>query len=210
VQKKRNWLLAEEDTEQNDPYGIPREEDKIPGFDTLQTPGPFDDRSQYGSPERESSWFKPRDDAAADPSKGDRFNLFNKEMIDPRDPRKQSPQNYWSGSPLQEGRKVGTGWLQSKTPESPARPASPFSGLGTPPKDKPSTSHDRPQGYTPYKSPYQIQSDRRTQPMAPRQGPTSGFKRTDPYQAWKDKNPNRTDPVRDDAYVDELMPKFKK
>ena len=65
-------------------------------------------------------------------------------------------------------------------------------------------------GYTPYKNPYanNSQSQRGRTPYSNMQeGDGIGMKKS-PFEKWKDRTPTQPDPMRDDAFIDELMPKM--
>lgn len=75
---------------------------------------------------------------------------------------------------------------------------------------KTSDSRGRRTGYTPYKNPYanDSQSQRGRTPYANLQeGNGTGVKKS-PFEKWKDRTPTQLDPMRDDAFVNELMPKM--
>ena len=63
------------------------------------------------------------------------------------------------------------------------------------------------QGYTPYKSPYQTQRDQRKEQWGSYTKPEKDYRKQDPFQQWKEQNPQQFDPMRDDAFINELMPK---
>lgn len=87
--------------------------------------------------------------------------------------------------------------------------SAPSSGLLLSPFPSSSTAQDwssqnQAPGYTPYRSPYQIQGDeqRRSGSTQPPQQPQ--YSRPNNYQKWKDNN-KAWDPTSDNSYLDELM-----
>ncbi|MDF7808914.1 hypothetical protein P4E94_15820 [Pontiellaceae bacterium B12219] len=81
--------------------------------------------------------------------------------------------------------------------------------LSTPfPQLNGSSSSERrtaPSGYQPYQSPYAQERERRQQGIIP-QTSSQEFSRPDAYDQWKGRNKS-WDPTKDDAYINEMMPK---
>jgi hypothetical protein len=79
---------------------------------------------------------------------------------------------------------------------------SPFSQV-----DGSSTERQTPSGYKPYQSPYAQERERRQQQrgVIP-QTSSQEFTRPDAYEQWKGRS-NSWDPTKDDAYINEMMPK---
>ena len=103
-------------------------------------------------------------------------------------------------------RGTDTGW----TLDSSGRyRSSPSTGLLQPSLPSPTdtqgwSSQNQAAGYTPYRSPYQIQDDQQRRSgrnLKPEQTP---YMRPNNYQKWKDNN-KAWDPTSDNSYLDELM-----
>ncbi|MDF7801571.1 hypothetical protein P4C99_18985 [Pontiellaceae bacterium B1224] len=60
------------------------------------------------------------------------------------------------------------------------------------------------QGYQPYKSPYVLQREQRSQQWGSQQQSTQEYKRQDSYQQFKDRN-KTWNPTQDDAYINEMI-----
>ena len=65
-------------------------------------------------------------------------------------------------------------------------------------------------GYTPYKSPYQTQREQQQEQWGGYSEPKQEYRRQDPYQQWKKKNPVPFNPMSDDAFIQETMPKTRR
>ena len=87
---------------------------------------------------------------------------------------------------------------------------SPFQRESTPSADRSFGSGSKGQGYTPYKSPYETQRRQQQQPWGGQTQQGSEYKKVDPYQEWKKRNPVRYDPTGDDAFINEVMPKSRR
>ncbi len=66
------------------------------------------------------------------------------------------------------------------------------------------------QGYIPYKSPYQTQRNQQQQQWGGTTEPRQEYRKQDPFLKWKEQNPHRNDPMRDDAFITEMMPKTRR
>ena len=212
IPKERNWLLAEEPDVQEE-KAARRDQSPLQNYLAPSRDSDF---------QRESRWYKARDEMAPARQHKGRYERF----ADPRDSRAQTQQGAWKtdstggrpgsrfGVPLDSRRAIGgVGSILPQrrtfqTPENPGSFPSPFPGLMTRDRTDEPEARDRSRGVTPYKSPYQTRRDPRAQPLSPQPGSASRFQRVDPYKEWKSRNSSRNDPTRDDAYVDELLPKF--
>ena len=66
------------------------------------------------------------------------------------------------------------------------------------------------EGYTPYKSSFQIQQEQRKQEWGESSMVQPEFQKLNTYQQWKEKKPVKYDPTSDDAFIQEMMPKTRR
>jgi hypothetical protein len=214
----RNWLLAE-DPELEDPYADPfafntekDESGKKADWTTWETER---ESSTYRGIQRETR-FGGRRGAPAVEQPASIYESMRQGFSGMRDPRAAADEGMQQGftqpgsrSPYTAG---GLDLSQDKTYNSTfnqSRLQSPFPRAGEEREERSfgSGAQQRRDGYTPYKSPYQTQRDQRSQQWGGYREPQQEFRKQDPFQTWKDKNPTRFDPTRDDAFIDEVMPK---
>jgi len=225
-----NWLL-DVDPLQDDPYAS----FLAPAKKTEEKPQA--DWSAWGNNQKASpsagaqsdSLFYQRD--AADEQPSSTFDLMRQGKFNPQDSRAFSaegmpqgfPQNPALGSPYQSYQSgiqnpySASGLDLSRdraynSPQNSGRLRSPYSLNSQADENGKfgSGAQQRKGGDTPYKSPYQIQREQRQQQGGGYRKPETEFRRQDPYQKWKEQNSNRLDPTRDDAFIDELMPKARR
>lgn len=217
----RNWLLADAPEEEEDANA-----------------NPFSLKSTKAKPAKQtdwSAWGTERD--ASSPytitETGNRFNWRNSgttrqgglfgsqeastEGLQPGFQSQQYPGT--EGSSLfgrqQQGYQnpYSTGGLdlsRGKTAD-PTLNANPF--LRTPARSAdPSSRADtrKQQGYIPYKSPFQTQRNQQQQQWGGTTEPSQEYRKKDPFQKWKEQTPLRNDPLRDDAFITEMMPKTRR
>jgi hypothetical protein len=223
----RDWLLAT-DPLLDDPYADPfsRAEDsseKKKDWSTrepeLESPpfGGVQDDSLYDRWSQGSEQIQSRDprrgelntrDPRSFSSQGNQPGFRQQESITGGSPgifgrQQKDPSGYAAGElDLSRDKTFNSTLNQSRLKSPFPRDSAPSSGqsLGSGPTQMKS------QGYIPYKSPYRTQGNHQQQ-WGSRDQPEQEYKRQDSFQKWKDKNPPHFDPMRDDAYIDELMPK---
>lgn len=217
----RNWLLAV-DPLLEDPYADP-----FSPTDPAETPKKQEDWTTWGA-ERDSpsfggvqrdSWYDRRSQGTAaeqtqryDPrafsSEGNQPGFQQQEPVTGGFPgvfgRQQTGSSAYTSGALDLSRDkifnstLNQGRLKSPFPRDSAQSEDRSFGSG---------SRMKSQGYIPYKSPYQTQREQQQQQWGGRNQPGQEYKKQDSFQKWKDKNPTPFDPTRDDAYIDEPMPK---
>ncbi len=184
----RNWLLSEEEMDEEDLYADPFSRAEEP-----ETPKSRDYRrdDQLDSSRRYTPSYGWRKQEPAEPQ----TETYPRSSLFGTQPTESSASsfnlNYRSGT---------------SAADDPL--ASPFSGA-TRPSDRYRVREDqetKQQGFIPYRSPYQSQQPSRTPPYSgfQQQQEQEEFQRVDPYQKWKDQR-KTWDPTKDDAYLDELM-----
>lgn len=199
VQAKEDWLLAEDP--ETDPFA-----------------DPFALKSEEGTEESKADWYsewrRQREELAAEAQirETEAYEaLLNR--------RSGSEGGYGSGVRRPDSSRpvYGSAPRTSYGPDqSGAGPASfgttrygssPSSGMlqWSTPSGSSEGSPSSSSGYTPYRSPYRTQQEQRQQPQPGYpQTQQEEFRRTTPYQKWKNDNKG-WDPTADDAYLNELM-----
>lgn len=205
----RNWLLAEDPALADpnaDPFAMP--ESKNTGdwssWSTERDAGTYKgtesrfDRRSYDSGSRQPSTYEPQQQG----------------LFTPKTPRAFSPEGSkqpyspFSGNSGFPGQTPGRDSLADPSQSTtlfPSQLNSPFPrNTGRSSTDRSFGSDSQQQGgRSPYTSPFKTQQ--------PQQGtynaPQPEFQKQNPFQKWKEQNPSRFDPMRDDAFIDEVMPK---
>lgn len=220
---ERNWLLAADPSA--DPYATTEEEASKKKTADWSAWGQEREQSPYGGTQRESlfgrrtqedpavnsSRYGARQDESANAG-GYQPLSFGKQ---PRQQEKVPGQGYPSLFGRQQEGNSGTG-LNVLNPAG-ARiynPALNQGGLQSPyQRGSTTSSAERSQvpgsqkkSYTPYKSPYETQRMKQQQKWGQQQQQGQEYKRVDPYQEWKKRNPVLHDPTGDDAFINEVMP----
>ena len=218
--QERNWLLAADPLASADDEESP----KKPAEWTLW--GQDREESLYGETPYKSGYGRKEDPSAGtsgyDPRRQKDFSKSTeiKPFSFGRDPsmlqqKEAIPAERYSGifgrkkeQPSSSG--LGTLDLTRDPIHDPnliqGRLKSPFQRKSTPPAERPIGFGSRTKSYTPYKSPYETQRQQQQQWGGQGQKQPE-YKRVDPYQKWKKRNPSHYDPTAGDAYVNELMPK---
>jgi hypothetical protein len=212
-----NWLLAE-DPELEDPYAnpfAPKVEEENSSKRDWTTWAQDLERESSRSRAPRDSWYESR---TMDPSAEQDNGIYDQEQRNPFSPR--NSQSFPAGS-LQPG-------YQQQDSRSPFpsenldlskdrvfNPTFEQRRLSNPalrgqeePEDRTfgSGSAFKQGGYIPYKSPYQTRREQQQQGSGSRI-PQQEYQQPNSFEQWKQKNPTRFDPTRDDAFIDEVMPK---
>ena len=151
----------------------------------------FGEDMQSGYPQQGGQAFGSSE--GLDPSRGQTFNsIFNPNRTQSPVPREtETPVN-----PLYN-------------PELQSRP-----GSYTPYKSSFQTQREQRQeqwgGYSPYKSPYQTQREQQQKQWGGYSEPKQEYQRQDTFQQWKQRNPAQFNPMSDDAFIQEKMPKTRR
>jgi hypothetical protein len=230
-QQTRNWMLAA-DPEFAEFYADPGSvaEKKEEAIQSQLEQRPIDryveQSDPYGETQRSSRWFELRDDRGRSDRRGfglsqPRTRGFRASTAQEGEKGMQSEGFFSFGrQPINDRRTTPdttADTSQLSLPQGgtypasrePARLTSPFtvpsssSRVGT----YPSTSR-RMERVPEYKSPYQPSQDLRMQPSSQRRETQEPYRRVDPYKQWKERNPAPFDPMGDDAYINEGMPKL--
>ena len=210
-----NWLLADE-TEAEDPYANPfalKETKEKPREKTGWTAwGTERDSSTYTAAERESQFnWRSRDTK--------RSGLFGSQDASAKDARPQGStlngRGLFGRKPATTRSPYSTGGLdlsRDKTfAPTTSQSALQSSFLRTPAQSTGQSGSKKQQGYIPYKGTYPTQRD----PWKERQ---DGYakpagqepRKKDAFQKWKERDPQQIDPMRDDAFITEMMPKTRR
>ncbi len=217
----RNWLLADAPEEEEDPAANPfslkstkakstkqtdwsawgTERDASSPYTITENESRFNWRSSgtsrqgglFGSQETSTkglqSGFQPQQYPGSEGS-----SLFGRQQ--------QGYQNPYStgGLDLSRDKTVDPTFNQNPFLRTPAQSTDPSSGADT----------RKQQGYIPYKSPFQTQRNQQQQQWGGVTEPTQKYRKQDPFQKWKEQNPQRNDPLQDDAFITEMMPKTRR
>ncbi len=214
----RNWLLAG-DPEAEDPYANP-----FARKETKDEPKKQTDWTTWGTEREASPYTSPYTLAEGE----SRFNWRSYDskrqggLFGSQDTSSEGIQSaFQSQYPARDGRSLYGQQRESQTPYSTGGLdfsrdktfdstliQNPFLRETTPSTDQSFGFGSRKQpGYTPYKSPFQTQLDHRKEQWKSYTEPGQKSPKQDPYKKWKEQNPQQFDPMRDDAFIDELMPK---
>lgn len=187
---ERNWLLAEADASA-DPYA---------DLDSTKEAA----KAEKGS----KSWGFGREDDAYSASRRDSQSQ-PRGLLDPE----PSP-GPWSGAssggriygqyPQESGVVPAPGVRDMGSSADAGLLKSPFTSRSSRPDEQSSERGAGLDGYVPYRSPFQAETDRQPRVQPGTQEPKEQFQRVQPYQQWKDRS-KTWDPTKDDAYLDELM-----
>lgn len=212
--KNRNWLLTES-TELDDPYADPFVLEK-----SKNTTAEKDEWSMFGK-ERETSFYMGTE-------RKSRFNFQGSGLSSGQQSgSSQGPFNSSTPtiSPVNDGRSAyqqQEGLMPNlnnvldlspdKATDSALNPISlqsPFSRQTQSSSDRSFGSKEQQNtgGYSPYKSSYQKQYDQQGEQRGHYGNPNQEYQRPDTFQQWKNRSPIRLDPMRDDAFINEMMPK---
>lgn len=221
-----NWLLAET-PEIEDPYADP-----FAVQDANSESAKKSDWTSWGR-DRSSSFYNDQQTERRFNRRTD-YESTSQSFFNPRDPRSATTERFSSGF-----QQEGSGFLNrsqygqqqespllysserldlsrektSKTTFTRNRLQSPYQqeaqsrsepsvfGLGAPSKTE---------GYTPYKSSFQIQQEQRQQEWGGSSRVQPEFQKLNTYQQWKEKKPVKYDPTSDDAFIQEMMPKTRR
>jgi len=214
--QSRNWLLAE-DPGPPDPYDGPsaagdsKEELKKTDWTVWGT-----EREASPYTTTRESRFSWRDQGFSFGQQSGGYDSTRQQGI--FDPRGPSAGDVQSGFPQQQanqpfGLSAGSDLSREKTFFTPAlnqeRPQSPFPHETKSPADQSFGSGLQPRtsGHMPYKSPYQAQREQRQRGY---NDPEQEYQRLNTFQQWKKKNQLRRDPMSDDAFIEETMPKIRR
>ena len=217
-----NWLLEVEDTESTDPYANPYAWDATTEDDTKKKPARATTeqlrRDAYSAETRRGSWFTRRTDSTGQGSfdntqQGSSFGttrgtspystvegrgLFGQREQD----RQTTPSLFGNAAGSSRTKPFGVDTRQ----EDPFKTK--FSRRSGTTRRSDATTEARRNGYTPYKSPFQSQTQRSAQqPWGATTSDNQEFQKKNTFEAWKKKSPQQLDPTRDDAFIDGLMPK---
>jgi hypothetical protein len=216
-----NWLLAEE-PEQDDPYANPYAWDAAASDDAKKKPDRATTeqlrRDAYSAETRRASWFSRRTDStgqgtfdtqgssfgAAQPGANPYSTTGGRGLFDRRQEQGGQTSPSLLGNP---GATRTKPFSSAPGQEDPFKIKFPYR-TGTTGSD---TGDARRQGYTPYKSPYPAQTQR--SPQQPWGGTSRNkqeFQKQNSFEKWKQKSPQQLDPMRDDAFIDDLMPKIRR
>lgn len=241
--ENRNWLLSEPE-DSADPYAnpfadpfAPKESKDQPNGDdwsvwgTEREPAPYTDTKREGrSSWREYDSFSGQQPGSYNPTRQEeRFN-----------PRTSFGEGTQWGVPQQRGSAPGFSKgtdFQGVNPYNsifnPTRTQSTFpretetqgeqsyesdfqpsAGGYTPYKSPYQAEREKRQeqrgGYIPYKSPYQTQREQQQERWGGYSAPKQEYRRPDIFQEWKKRNPAQFNPTADDAYIEEMMPKTRR
>ena len=213
--ENKNWLLSE-DSELEDPYADPfalkdsRADAKKPYLWPDWKPG--NDASPYAGTPRESRYNWRNDDGSSSRASSSGYNATGPGIFGSRNPYAEGVQ---PGYPQRDGQSPRAIDSLDLSREKRLNPALEQNRLETPfPIRSPSfrdgyesKPQPRPGTYTPYKSPYQAQREQWEQQRGNYDNPGQEYRRQDPYQEWKRKNQPAYDPMSDDAYIKEVMPR---
>ena len=217
--ESQHWLLSEE-SETDDPYADPfaPKESKEEAKKTDWTDWGTEERSlsPYTGTRRESR-FNWRDQGSSHEQQSGSYDSTRQERFGPHNPRASSVEGVQPGFPQQEPRGFGSPFGRDPSRGKPfgstydrERRQSPFPRAAGPATDRSYGSGPQRQprtgGYSPYKSPYQMQREQRRQQWGGYSEPKQEYRRQDTFQQWKEKNPPRFDPTSDDAFIKKMMP----
>ncbi|MCF7817497.1 MAG: hypothetical protein K9M54_06425 [Kiritimatiellales bacterium] len=214
----RNWLLAK-DPELTDPYADPfslqdstaTEPKKSTDWTTWET-------GRETEPQTESR-FDRRNYNADNQQPSGTYDSRRQGLLNPRAPIPFSSDGTQQDSPFTKssGMSTRSPYTANGLDLSRDKTLTPLINQGrlqTPfPRDTGSSSDrsfgsdsQQRNGSIPYISPIQTQRNQQQQ-----QGtygtPQQEYQKPDPFKKWKEQNPTKFDPMRDDAFIDELMPK---
>lgn len=233
--ESRNWLLSE-DEEQNNPFAdpfAPKESDEPQenngSFWESEPDSFFYDGTQRGgrygegeydpySGEQSKSYYLFRQGGMFAP--GTSFGSDAQSDFQPQRGRPASPwENMYAPDEKSLNPAFNSGWTENpyqRTIEAPnvrvfrAEDQADFGGY-TPYKSPYQLQREQQQeqrgGYTPYKSPYQLQREQRQEQRRGYTPPKQEYQRQDPLQQWKKRNATQFDPTGNDAFIQETMPK---
>ncbi len=208
-----NWLLAVE-SEEVDPYAnlfAPPAVDAELGKqdDWMITWGTQRDSSPYAGARRKDQFSRQKADAAANNYEETQQGMFKSTAFSSDHLRLDV-----RPASAQEGRKLYGQQLQGLdlSRDKSIYPSLKQGRIQSPilhktygaDKRLESAKQDRAGKYTPYKSSYQKQREQQQERYI-----LPEYQRPDPYQKWKKQNPS-PDPLRKDAFIDELMPKIRR
>ncbi len=188
--KKTDWSAWGTERDSSSPYTITENESRSSwrSYDTKRRGGLFG--SQGTSTEGLQPGFQPQRYSGSEGS-----SLFSRQQQGSRSPYPIG------GLDLSRNKTADPTLNQNPFLRTPARSTDPSSGADT----------RKQRGYIPYKNPYQTQRNQQQQ----RQWggvtePAQEYRKQDPFQKWKEQNPQRNDPMRDDAFINEMMPKTRR
>jgi hypothetical protein len=215
--ENRNWLMAEEPSIEDpyaDPFAPKEAEEKSKGQDAWARREQEQESSPYDRTPRES-WYQRRNPDSSTQQNPSRYDPNNQGAFFSRNPQIFSPGSMQPGSPQQSGLKpFSSGKLDLSRDHifnpgmDQGRLKNPALRGGAPSEDRTFGSDSmlkKQGGYTPYKSPYETRREQQQGGGGIRQ-PRQDYQKPNAFQQWKDQNPTRFDPTRDDAFIDEVMP----
>lgn len=216
--ENRNWLLSEP-TETADPFADPfavKDAEDEPKKNDWTTWGTEREPLPYGS--RRENRFNGRNQEAYPEQQSQSYSPWRQNgVFNPRAPveesvQQQYPQQRNSYARPYDGinstQESGYDSTFSRRPQQQnpfSRETSPSSTQSFVPELKP-----RAGSYTPYRSPYETQREQRKNQWNSYGAPEQEYRRQDPYQQWKEKNHSPFDPMGDDVFINETVPKLRR
>lgn len=215
--KNRNWLLSES-PELDDPYADPfvleksKDESEKPGDWTIW--GKESDPSLQMGTERKSRFNFRGSGSSFEQQFGTSRGAFNSSapMASVLNDNRPVPQQQGGGMPglnsaldLSQEKAAGSALnpIRLQTPFFRQTPSTSSRAFGS--EEKQHTG-----GYSPYKRSYQKQDDQRMEQRGFYGDPKQEYRKPDTFQQWKNQNPTQVDPMRDDAFINEMMPKTRR
>ncbi len=203
----RNWLLADE-TEAEDPYADPfapkeaqEEVQKKAGWTAWGTERENPLKWNSYDSNRKGGLF-----GSKDTSSGGIQSAFQS-RYSTRDGKSLYGQQRENQTPYSTG---GLDFSKNKSSDSTLF-QNPFLRETTPSTDQSfGFEPQKKPGYTPYKSPFQTQLNQRKDQWKSHTEPEQKYQKPNPFKKWKEQTPQQFDPMRDDAFIDELMPKTRR
>lgn len=218
-----NWLLTEE-SEQDDPYADPfadpfalkdsKDDSRSP--DLWSNWNAKSDTSPYSGTQRESrfNWRGDGNPSSSQPSGG--YGATRQGIFGSRDTFSGSTR---PGYPQQNDQSSGSIDALDLSREKSFNPALDQTRLQSPFPIRTDSSRNgsfetevqpRQGTYTPHKSPYEQQREQRKKQWGNYTEPQQEYRRPDRYQQWKKKSQPTFDPMSDDAYIEEMMPRSRR
>ena len=216
-----NWLLEADDSELADPDANPYAWDASAEDDTKKKPARATTeqlrRDAYSAEMRRDSWFSRRTDSASTGSFDTQGSAFGTTQSQDTSPYSSTVGRSLFGRREQDGQTTpslfGNSADSSRTKLFGVAPSqedpfkSPFSRRSETIRGS-NASDARRSSYTPYKSPFQTQSQRSSQQSWGATTPKKQeYQKKNTFEAWKKKSPQQLDPMRDGAFIDSLMPR---
>ena len=220
LQQDRNWWLETTDTEGDlfsDPFAS-KSETEEKSKSAWSPWGKREDSSIYGGDDgRQQGWRREDSYPGGQPAYGAQsdsgYGISGSGVTDDGYTSRWSPTSRESDRlpgiyerQQRDARRTDSGWGGSSSGRYGTLPSSGYPNSTIPSSSAAQgwNSQNQTPGYTPYRSPYQSEDQRRRsgdslQPQQPQ------YTRPDNFQKWKDSN-KAWDPTSDNPYLDELMP----